>query len=108
MATYMFREKWKGWEKVDDGVDLESYGRLLCEEEAYCDNDGGYCYYVEFWRDGVTTFAYAEYDSYHGDYEGAMNSFMYGSYNEVLNSGGFWSKYIKSEKYKPNRDWIII
>jgi hypothetical protein len=110
MTTYVKIDEYSGWKELGDDVDLKAYGRKLCKAEAYHDNDNGYAFWVEFWRDGVRTYAYAEYGcwSHHYKLERAMNLYEYGSLEEIYKVDSRWAPYIKPSKWSPDRDWIKL
>lgn len=104
MSKYPFTK----WERIEDNISLRDLGyQILLGEEGH-DSDNGYFEYVEFWRDREYLYAFAEYDSYFDGYNGAMNSFEYGTLDIIHNSGGWWSKHVKKNKFAPNRDFIKI
>ena len=110
MATYwtLYEDK---WHEIDDDVDLKRFAYRKLHEESNMDSDGGYWVSLVFWRNGIMTYAMAEYDCYDDQFDmcGEINHFAYGTLEEVQESGGWWSKHIQATKLlPPNRDWIKI
>jgi hypothetical protein len=110
VTTYVLENEHSGWRAIGDDVDLEAYGRKLCKSEAYQDNDSGYAFWVEFWRDGVRTYAYAEYDCWDNYYKrcAEMNTYEYGTLEEIHKVDSRWAPYVKASKWSPGRDWIKL
>lgn len=110
MTTYFIKEGSRKWTEIGDDVDLEAFGLLVCKGEAGLDNDGGYSLWVEFWRNGDRTYAYAEYDCWDNYYKlaAAMNTYEYGTLEEIHKVDSRWAPYVKPNAWSPNRDWIRL
>ena len=74
------------------------------------DSDGGYFCTIEFWRDGVRSCGFAEYDDWDSHYgtEGAMNTFEYGSLEYIKGLGTWHSSRVEASKFSPDRDYIKV
>lgn len=110
MATYwtIYENK---WHEISDDVNLEKFAHMKLQEHAYRDSDNGYWVSIVFYRDGVYTYGFAEYDSYSGLYNlcGEMNTFAYGTLEHIHNIGSDWCKTVEATSLlAPDRDWIVI
>lgn len=110
MATYYCYDGSTDWKPLDDSVDLKEFALNKLKEESHRDSDGGYFYYIEFWRDGVSTFAFSEYDGCDSRFnmDGAMSLFEYGTLEDIHAVDGYRNKYVKANPYSPDRDYIRI
>ena len=110
MATFYCSDNDSKWKSIDDTVDLELFARAKLEEDAGLDSDNGYYIYYEFWRDGTRTYALAEYDAWSSRYNlyGDMNTFAYGSLEDVRACDTWHAKHVEANKFSPVRDYIKI
>ena len=110
MTTYVCADDNRKWKPLGDDVDLKEWAKNALHDQAGLDSDGGYYAYFEFWRDGVRTYAFAEYDGWdrHYQLEGDLNDWRYGTREEVIAYfGGGRSEYMHVND-DPSRDWIKI
>ena len=110
MTTYVSADDNRKWKPLDDSTDLRKWAEEHLLEQSGLDSDGGYYAYYEFWRDGVRTYAYAEYDGWDRYYglEGEMNDWCYGTREEVIaHFGGGRSEHMRVND-DPSRDWIMV
>ena len=113
MTTFYCADDNKKWKSLDDSVDLKDFAYKHLRDQAGLDSYSGYYAFYEFWRDGVRTYGYAEYDCWDKDYdmEGDMNAFAYGSLEEVkkrFGDDGMFLNRLTPNPFDPARDYINL
>lgn len=105
MATFYMWDYGK-WIELPDDTNLRDWARWRLKQEAYRDSDGGWSTTIEFWKDGVRTYAYAYFNGWMGSpHDGAMSDFDYGTAQHIFKQ---YDVKVRPYRYAPDRDWLLI